>query len=318
MNLRRPGLSSKRMTHIRSLAMAILLALFLPSARLFPAQAVDPFYLRLFEDGEAAFVAGDHAKAVKDLEVAVFGLSTDRVRSAKACVYLALSYNTLKNRDKSRQFLVRAAGLVGKEGPGSLGLDKTALNGYERLIEDFRITPGAQEEQTGVVWEKPSVEPPAQKTKPPVDPSRVRELEARLKASPDNPAIRYDLGSLYFEQRAYKKLVGIMEGLLKKHPEEINATFHLARARFYQREFRKAHDGFHKIISPASENLVTKDMVLRSTIYMTLCQNALGQKKSLDSYLDYLDRKVPLAELKRIIAEEGLERNWELLKAQSK
>lgn len=282
------------------------------------AQAIDPFYLRLFEDGETAFVVGDHAKAVKDLEVALFGLSADRTRAAKACIYLGLSYNTLKNRDKSRQFLVRAAGLVGKEGPGSLGLDKTALNGYERLIEDFRITPGAPEEQTGVVWEKASVEPPAQKTKPPVDPSRVRELEARLKASPDNPAIRYDLGSLYFEQRAYKKLVGIMEGLLKKHPKEIDATFYLARARFYQREFRKAHDGFHKVISPASENLITKDMVLRSTIYITLCQNALGQKKSLDSYLDYLDRKVPLAELKRIIAEEGLERNWELLKAQSK
>lgn len=298
-----------------SVVAAALAALITLGTGLAASQAIDPFYLRLFEDGEAAFVAGDHAKAVKDLEVAVFGMSTDRVRSAKACVYLALSYNMLKNKDKSLQFLVRAAGLVGKEGPGFLGLDKAAMNGYERLIQDFRIIPGAPEEQTGVVWEKASVEPPAQKTRPPVDPSRVRELEARLKASPDNPAIRYDLGSLYFEQRAYKKLVGIMEGLLKKHPEDINATFHLARARFYQREFRKAHDGFHKIISPASENLVTKDMVLRSTIYMTLCQNALGQKKSLSSYLDYLDRNVPLAELKRIIAEEGLERNWELLKA---
>jgi len=295
-----------------------LTAIFLPfDAQAQSAQAIDPFYLRMFEDGEAAFVAGDHAKAVKDLEVAVFGLSTDRVRSAKACVYLALSYNTLKNRDKGRLFLVRAVGLVSKEGLESLGLDKAALNSYERLVEDFRITPGAPEEQTGVVWKNAFVEPPAQKTRPPVDPSRVRELEARLKASPDDPAIRYDLGSLYFEQRAYKKLVGIMEGLLKKHPEEIDATFHLARASFYQREFRKATDGFHKIISPASENQVTKDMVLRSTIYITLCLNALGQKKSLDSYLDYLDRNVPLAELKRLIAEEGLERAWALLKAQS-
>lgn len=290
---------------------AALGALILLGTGLRASQAIDPFYLRMFEDGEAAFVAGDHAKAVKDLEVAVFGLSTDRVRSAKACVYLALSHNTLKNRDKSRQFLVRAAGLVGKEGPGSLGLDKAALNGYERLIEDFRITPGAPEEQTGVVWEKASVEPSAQKTRPPVDPSRVRELEARLKASPDNLAIRYDLGSLYFEQRAYKKLVGIMEGLLKKHPEEIDATFHLAKARFYQREFRKATDGFHKIISPASENQVTKDMVLRSTIYIALCLHELGQKQSLASYMDYVSQNIPLAELKRILFEEDLTERWE-------
>ena len=296
----------------RLLLFIALTAVFMPiRTRVQSAQSVDPFYLRLFEDGEAAFVAGDHAKAVKDLEVAVFGLSTDRIRAAKACIYLSLSHNALKNRDLSRRFLVRAVGLVSKEGLGFLGLDKTVLNGYERLVEDFEITPGAPEEQTGVVWEKASVEPPAQKTRPPVDPSRVRELEARLKASPDDPAIRYDLGSLYFEQRAYKKLVGIMEGLLKKHPEEIDATFHLAKARFYQREFRKATDGFHKIIGPASENQVTKDMVLRSTIYIALCLHELGQKQSLASYMDYVSQNIPLAELKRILFEEDLTERWE-------
>jgi hypothetical protein len=296
---------------------AVLAALIALVTGLAASQAVDPFYLRLFEDGEAAFVAGDHAKAVKDLEVAVFGLSTDRVRSAKACVYLSLSHNTLKHRDKSRQFLVRAAGLVGKEGPGSLGLGMAALNGYERLIEDFRITPGAPEEQTGVVWENAAAEPPTQKTRPPIDPSRVRELEARLKASPDEAAIRYELGSLYFEQRAFKKMAGIMEGLLKKHPEEVSAVFHLARARFFQREFRKTLDAFHKIISPASENQITKDMVLRSTIYIALCLHELGQKQSLASYLDYVSQNISLAELKQILADEGLTERWALMRTRN-
>jgi tetratricopeptide (TPR) repeat protein len=317
MDPRKPGFSSKRMTHIRSLAMAILLALFLPSARLLPAQAIDPFYLKLFQDGEAAFRAQDYAKAVKDLEVAVFGLSADRTKAAKAYIYLSLSHNALKNKDKSRQFLVRAAGLVGKEGPGSLGLDMAALNGYERLIEDFRITPGAPEEQTGVVWDKAVAEPPAQKTRHPVDPSRVRELEARLKASPDEAAIRYELGSLYFEQGTYKRVVGIMEGILKKRPEEVSAVFHLARARFFQREFRKANDGFHKVISPSSENQITKDMVLRSTIYLTICLHELGQKESLASYLDYISQNIPLAELKRILVDEGLTERWALLKTRN-
>jgi len=295
------------MMPIRTFAIAILLALFLPSALLLPSQAIDPFYLKLFEDGEAAFLVKDYAKAVKDLEVAVFGLSADRTKTAKACIYLGLSHNSLKNRDLSRRFLSRAAGLVGEEGPGSLGLDMAALNGYEQLIEDFQITPGAPEEQTGVVWEKAAPEPP-------VDPSRVRELEARLKTSPDENAIRYELGSLYFEQGTYKKIVGIMEGILKKHPEEVSAVFHLARARFFQREFRKANDGFHKVISPASENQITKDMVLRSTIYLTLCLHELGQKESLASYLNYVSQNIPLAELKRILADEGLTERWALLK----
>ena len=317
MNPRKPVFYGKRMMLIRSLAMAILLALFLPSARLLPSQAIDPFYLRLFEDGEAAFVAGDHAKAVKDLEVAVFGLSADRIRAAKACIYLGLSHNALKNRDKSRQFLVRAAGLVRKEGPGSLGLDIASLNGYERLIEDFRITPGAPEEQTGVVWENTGAEPPAQKTRPPVDPSRIRELETRLKASPDEAAIRYELASLYLEQGAFKKLAGIMEGLLKKHPEEVSAVYHLARARFFQGEFRKAIDKFREVVSPSSENQITKDMVLKSTIYITLCLHELGQKQSLASYLDYVSQNIPLAELKQILAEDGLTERWALMRARN-
>jgi len=318
MNPRRTIVSGNRKPYGRCLAVAaVLAALIALGTGLTASQAIDPFYLKLFQDGEASFLAQDYTKAVKDLEVAVFGLSADRTKAAKACIYLSLSHNALKNMDLSRLFLSRAIMLLGKEGPGSLGLDIAALNGYERLIEDFRITPGAPEEQTGVAWEKTVAEPPVEKIRPPVDPTRIRELESRLKTSPDDSAIRYELGSLYFGQRAFKKLVGIMEGLLKKHPEEIDATFHLARARFFQREFRKAIDGFHKVISPASENQITKDMVLRSTIYLTLCLNALGQKDSRDSYLDYLDRNVPLAELKRLIAEEGLERDWGLLKAQS-
>jgi DNA-binding GntR family transcriptional regulator len=122
------------------------------------------------------------------------------------------------------------------------------------------------------------------------------------------------LGSLYFEQGSYKKVVGIMEGILKKRPEEVSAVFHLARARFFQKEFRKANDGFHKVISPASENQITKDMVLRSTIYLTLCLYELRQKESLASYLDYVSQNIPLAELKRILADEGLAERWALLK----
>lgn len=88
---------------------------------------------------------------MKHLEVAVFGLSTDRTKTAKAFIYLSWSHNTLKNRELARQFLSRAITLLGNESPGSLGLDVAALNGYERLIEDFLITPGASEEQAGVV-----------------------------------------------------------------------------------------------------------------------------------------------------------------------
>jgi len=303
---------------VPSLLAAALSAILVLGIGLAAAQAIDPFYLRLFEDGEAAFVAGDHAKAVKDLELAVFGLSADRIRSARSCVYLALSHSSLKNAEKSREFLRRADGLIGKDDPGSIGLAGGALNAYERLLEKLPALPEAQAEGTPpLAWEKSreTVSPPM--TRPAVDPAQVKELEGRLGKEPDNDALRVHLGDLYVRQGSHRKAVKLMRDLLKRDPEEIMATFHLSRALFFLKDHRKALEGFHKMIGPASEGKVTKDAVLRSTIYITLCLKALGQKKSLDSYLNYLDRNVRLAELKRLIAEEGLGRDWGLLKAQN-
>lgn len=279
-------------------------------------QAIDPFYLRLFEDGEAAFVAGDYAKAVKDLDVAVFGLSADRVRSARACVYLALSHSSLKNAEESRQYLRRAAGLIGKDDPSSLGLAGGAQNAYGRLLESLPPAPETPaNEAAPPVWEKPRETPPSQVTRPAVDPVRVKELEGRLGKEPDNDALRIQLGDLYIRQGNYRKAVKLSRELLKRDPEENLATFNLSRALYFLKDHRNAIAGFHKIIGPASEGKVTKDAVLRSTVYITLCLNALGQKTSRDSYLEYLARNVPLAALKDLVADERLEREWALMTA---
>ncbi len=302
------------------LLLAAVLAAFLPlAADLAASQAIDPFYLRLFEDGEAAFVAGDHAKAVKDLEVAVFGLSTDRARSAKAYIYLALSHSSLKNPEKSRQFLRRAVGLVGKDDPGSIGLAGGALNAYERLLENLPAAPEAQPEEVAPpAWEKSREPPPPAMTRPTVDPARIKELERRLGAEPDNDALRLDLAALYVGRGSYDKAAKLARDLLKRDPNEIMATYHLSRALFFLKDHRKSLEGFHRIIAPASKEKVSEDAVLRSTVYITLCLSALGQKTSLRSYLDFLDRNVSLTELRRVIAEEGLERDWALLKAGSR
>ena len=186
--------SGRRFPVLLSGARAALLIALLGTA-LHAFQTIDPFYLRLFEDGEAAFVAGDHAKAVKDLEVAVFGLSADRLRSARSCVYLALSHSSLKNTEKSRHLLRRAVGLIGKDDPGSIGLAGEALNAYERLIENLPAGPDAQpEEAAPPVWEKSRVTTLPPITKPAVDPAQVKKLEGRLGAEPDNNALSLRLG----------------------------------------------------------------------------------------------------------------------------
>ncbi len=299
---------------ISRLLVAALPAILAAAVGLAAAQAIDPFYLRLFEGGEAAFVSGDHAKSVKDLEVAVFGLASDRARSARACVYLALSHASLKNAEKSEQFLRRAVGLIGDADPGSLGLAEGALNAFERLRE--KLPPEAEagsEEKTLPAWEKPKEPAPPPVARPVVDPAQVKELEGRLGKEPDNDRLRLDLASLYVSRRDFRKANKLMRDLLKRDPEELMATYHLSRVLYFQKDYRKALEGFHKIIGPASEEKITRDAVLRSTLYTALCLNALGQKDSRDSYMNYLDRNVPLAELKRLVAEEGLQAEWEKL-----
>jgi tetratricopeptide (TPR) repeat protein len=308
--------TGKRIPFFLSMAPAVLIFALLWTT-LPASQAIDPFYLRLFQDGEAAFVEGDHAKAVKDLEVAVFGLSADKARSAKACIYLALSHNALKNVEKSRLFLRRAAGLIGKDTPGSLGLAAGALNAYERLLESLPAGPdtGTSGEASPPVWEKPEEAASPAFRKPAVNPATVKELEGRLGKEPDNDRLRLDLASLYIGRGDHRKAAKLMRDLLKRDPEEIMATFHLSRALYFLKDPKKALEGFHKVIGPASEEKVTKHAVLRSTLYIVLCLQALGQKQSLDSYLDYLTQNVPLTELKQIIVEEGLNRDWARLKA---
>lgn len=301
-----------KVSHLLVLALPALLSMGICLAA---TQAIDPFYLRLFEDGEAAFVAGDHAKAVRDLEVAVFGLSADRVRSARSCIYLALSHSSLKNAEKSRRFLRRAAALVGDSDPGSLNLAGGAWNAYERLLRTLPPEPEAgRGEIAPPAWEKPreTVTPPVVRTA--VDPAQIKELEGRLGKEPDNDRLRLDLASLYMSRRDFRRTVKLMRDLLKRDPEELMATYHLSRAMYFQKDYRKAIEGFHKIIGPASEGKVTRDAVLRSTIYIVLCLDALDQKQSLNSYLDYLTQNIALADLRRLVAEEGLERDWEKLK----
>ncbi len=296
---------------------AVALAALLPlAADLAAVQAIDPFYLRMFEAGEAAFVAGDHGKAVKDLEVAVFGLSADRVRSAKACVYLAVSHSALKNADKSSQFLRRAAGLIGTNDPAEMGLAAGALSAYERILGALPAAPEAKPKDAAPpVWDKPREIAPPPAAKPAVDPAQVKELEGRLGSEPNNDALRLSLADRYIGQGSHRKAAKLMRDLLKRDPEEIMATFQLSRALFFMKDHRKAIEGFHKIISPASEMKVTKDAVLRSTIYLVLCLDTLGQKDSRDSYRAYLERNVPRSELREIIAEEGLSKDWGLLRS---
>lgn len=69
------------------------------------SQQVDPFYLRLFDDGLAAFNRNDFEEAFENLKIAAFGLLDEPDLLGEAFVYLTLSAYNLKKTDQVEYYL---------------------------------------------------------------------------------------------------------------------------------------------------------------------------------------------------------------------
>lgn len=102
-------------------------------------QETDAFYKNLFEKGEKSFLAKNYKEAVKELEIAVFGLYKEKELRGKAYVYLSLSHYYLKDIKKCEKYLREAFDLLGDEGIKNLELDKPARSDLEKLIEYFKL-----------------------------------------------------------------------------------------------------------------------------------------------------------------------------------
>ena len=102
-------------------------------------QETDAFYTNLFKKGEKSFLAKNYKEAVKELEIAVFGLYKEKELRGKAYVYLSLSHYYLKDIKKCEKYLREAFELLGDEGIKNFELDKPARSDLEKLIKYFKL-----------------------------------------------------------------------------------------------------------------------------------------------------------------------------------
>ena len=102
-------------------------------------QETDAFYKNLYKKGEKSFLAKKYKEAVKELEVAVFGLYKEKELRGKACVYLSLSHYYLRDIKKCEKYLREAFELLGDEGIKKLELEKPARSDLEKLIKYFKL-----------------------------------------------------------------------------------------------------------------------------------------------------------------------------------
>jgi len=98
---------------------------------------VDPFYQARIENGEKAFYEGKYQEAIEELQVAVFGISRQKKICAKCYIYLSLCYNQLKDTDKSKEYLQKAAVDLDDRGFYGLELDASLITPLENLWKSY-------------------------------------------------------------------------------------------------------------------------------------------------------------------------------------
>ncbi len=154
------------------------------------------FYEKLLFSGEEAFFSGDYNKAIKELEIAAFGLFQRKYSVAKAYILISLSHYRLDNRDSAGEFLIEVARLVSEEEMKGLELsisdsDRAVL---ESLIQDFNVFGAAADfpvlEKDPLSSEKSSLTPekkePEKKKMPETVDERIAQLvEQRKKLQPE-------------------------------------------------------------------------------------------------------------------------------------
>lgn len=70
---------------------------------------IDPFYLKLFDEGKLAFNRGDFEEAFQNFKIAAFGLLDEPDLLGEAFVYLTVSAYNLKKYDQVEHYLKEIA-----------------------------------------------------------------------------------------------------------------------------------------------------------------------------------------------------------------
>jgi TonB family protein len=139
-----------KISQVRLLIFIYLLCLTSSSSLSF-SQQTDPFYLKAFEKAQQAFLAKDYPSAVRDFEIAIFGLAKDKNLQAKACLYLGLSYFYLRDIKACEKYLREAADLMGREGMQALEIPEEARPDLDKLMTFFNIKPAQPAQPTGAL-----------------------------------------------------------------------------------------------------------------------------------------------------------------------
>lgn len=280
------------------------------------AQQTDLFYYKLLGEGERSFLARNYSEAVKELEIAAFGLHREKKLLGKAYVYLALCHYYLNDTEKSKEYLNKVVNIVSRDEVEKLEIARSVWSDLEKLLDIFKLRRGEIRKEferkypkVPTAW-KPEIKPPERK--PPI--VTARDLEKRIKTDPHNISLYYELYNFYRKERNIKAAKKLLETLVENNPNEINAYYLLAKIEFSQKMYQDALQKFNKFINPSSEFQIDNRLLLKSMIYISVCLYHLNQKEHLESFISLVEESTSKNKLIQMLKEEGLEEEWKMIK----
>jgi len=200
------------------------------------SQEIDPFYFRLFQEGEKSFLAGSYKEAAKELEIAIFGLNREKELKVKTYAYLSLGYYHLKNREKSQEYLRKASDLLGEEGFEGIDINESVQSDLEKLLVAFRKKPAevaeefkrALEEQKETVKEsKKAIEEPESKIKESKKPIKKPDKKAEEQKPVYETQLKKTTEIKSLPEETPKELPKQVDERMKDKPHNISMYYEL-------------------------------------------------------------------------------------------
>jgi tetratricopeptide (TPR) repeat protein len=243
------------------------------------AQEIDPFYLNLLKKGEQSFLSGDFKDAIKDLEVAYFGIHSNKKIKAKVCVYLSLSYFYSINSDQGRKYLSETEALLGEDGFHSLDIEEDVLYDFIQLSSAFK---------RGM-----TVRPEGLKALPKVPKERISQSESaredhlkrRIEETPRNVSLYYELYALFRLENNPKEAKKTIEKLVEKNPQEVFGYYILGIIQYKEGKFKDASSSFEDFFQ-LSKNLAIRPVLkAESRAFQILSLYNRGEKEAAEKLI---------------------------------
>ena len=233
------------------LSLAITLFLMIFSALAF-SQEIDPFYIKTFQTAKNLFLEKDFKEAIKQFEIAAFGMGNNKELKATVHVFLCISYHFLRNTEQSEIHLKEASSLLSVDEIRNLDIPQNEKPLLENLLIRF-----------GIVKELDA---------------QIKELSNMIRSQPGNISLYYKLYGLYAQKGERKAAKNTLQNLLKIDPDEIDAYYLLGILFYQEDDFSAAKAHFENVLIPREQIAIGESMEEKAKVYLILSTHHSGNK----------------------------------------